>query len=243
MFRSWQWPVAFAIALSLHAAGLAVMVWRQATELHQEDLRERPITVFLGTPRPEPTAQPQPQAVPAAAAALPEPAPAITAAEPQRAAAPPSAPPAQPLQPLQPLQTMGRSAQLQEVAAEPAGDGDDQGESRDVVVNPAGTPERISVLADVRAGYAAELGTWLSQHKRYPLRARQKRHEGIALLRFAVDRNGIVDHYSLEQSTGSALLDRAVLALIERAQPLPRIPDLLNQNSFEVVVPIQFQLR
>ena len=95
----------------------------------------------------------------------------------------------------------------------------------------------------VQADYLARVQAWIEKHKEYPYRARLRREEGTALLYFVVDRHGRVRDYELRQSTGHALLDREVLAMIERAQPLPRVPSLLNPVTLEMIVPVRFSLR
>lgn len=97
--------------------------------------------------------------------------------------------------------------------------------------------------AAVRARYAAQIQAWLARHKDYPRRARMRRQEGIALLYFVVDRSGQVLRAQLQQSSGHDLLDREVMAMIQRAQPLPRMPDSMSQPTLEMVVPVEFFLR
>ena len=91
--------------------------------------------------------------------------------------------------------------------------------------------------------YLALVQAWLEKHKEYPFRARLRREEGTAVLYFVVDRDGRVRDSELRQSTGHALLDREVLAMIERAQPLPRVPGDPNSVPLELIVPVRFRLR
>ena len=95
----------------------------------------------------------------------------------------------------------------------------------------------------IRADYLHELRTWLEKHKEYPFRAWLRRQEGTALLYFVVDRNGELRDYELRKGTGYALLDQEVIAMVRRAQPLPRVPAYLNQPTLEVLVPVQFSLQ
>jgi periplasmic protein TonB len=81
------------------------------------------------------------------------------------------------------------------------------------------------------------------KHKQYPRAAQLRRQEGTVLLSFVMDRNGRVLEYRIERASGHALLDREVEAMIERAQPLPKIPDDLREARLELVVPVQFFLR
>ena len=95
----------------------------------------------------------------------------------------------------------------------------------------------------VTADYAAVLQAWLEKHKEYPRRARRRRQEGAALLYFVMDREGHVLDYRIQESSGFRLLDREVERMIERAQPLPRMPEEMQQARLELVVPVQFFLR
>lgn len=83
----------------------------------------------------------------------------------------------------------------------------------------------------------------LQRHKRYPNGARLRRQQGVAQLRFTMDREGKVMWYRIERSSGSELLDEEVTAMIERAQPLPKFPDDLPDKQLEFLVPVQFLLR
>ncbi len=91
--------------------------------------------------------------------------------------------------------------------------------------------------------YMTLLKTWLERHKEYPRMARRRRQEGTAVLYFVVGRDGIVLNYDLRESSGYDVLDREVREMIERAQPLPKMPDSMQQASLELVLPVQFQLR
>jgi protein TonB len=100
------------------------------------------------------------------------------------------------------------------------------------------------------AASRAAIATWrdlvlarLQQNKRYPARAESRREQGVATLSFTVDRNGRVLARSIAQSSGSAALDGEVLAMVQRAQPLPAFPPAMTQQSVNLVVPIRFSLR
>lgn len=82
----------------------------------------------------------------------------------------------------------------------------------------------------------------LNESKRYPAGARRSRQEGVAYLRFAMDREGTVLSASIERSSGYPLLDEETLALIERAQPLPVPPEDMPGETLEFVVPVEFFL-
>lgn len=91
--------------------------------------------------------------------------------------------------------------------------------------------------------YAVTLLAWLEQHKEYPRRARMRRQQGTALLHFVVDRQGQVLSHRIHQSSGYSALDEEVLDMIQRAQPLPTLPDSMQKDTLELIVPVQFLLR
>ncbi|HBM12475.1 MAG TPA: energy transducer TonB [Rhodospirillaceae bacterium] len=93
------------------------------------------------------------------------------------------------------------------------------------------------------ADYIATLQAWLARHKEYPRSAQKRGQEGTALLYFVIDRNGQVLEHRLRESSGYRVLDKEVMAMIERAQPLPRIPDDMPMQQMELVLPVQFFLR
>jgi len=94
-----------------------------------------------------------------------------------------------------------------------------------------------------RANYMASLQAWLEKHKRYSRRARSRRQEGTVLLYFVMDRSGKVLRHRIHKGSGHDLLDKEVLAMIERAQPLPAIPDSMTEKTLELIVPVRFSLR
>lgn len=83
----------------------------------------------------------------------------------------------------------------------------------------------------------------LQQFKRYPGAAQARGEQGVALLAFSVDRDGRVLTRKIVRSSGHADLDNEVLAMIERAQPLPAFPRSMTRNELSLTVPIRFSLR
>lgn len=81
----------------------------------------------------------------------------------------------------------------------------------------------------------------LESLKRYPAAARSRRDQGVATVRFRVNRQGTLLSSSLEISSGSRLLDHEALATVERGQPYPPIP-AGRPDEIEVVVPVEFYL-
>ncbi|MCD5992088.1 energy transducer TonB [Pseudomonas sp. CDFA 602] len=83
----------------------------------------------------------------------------------------------------------------------------------------------------------------LSKYKKYPEDARRRGMQGVARLRFVVDKEGNVLSYAIASSSGSPALDRATMEMIRRAQPLPKPPDeILNNGSIEILAPFVYSL-
>ena len=83
----------------------------------------------------------------------------------------------------------------------------------------------------------------LQQYKRYPSAAQEHGEEGVVLLSFSVDRDGHVLSRRVVQSSGYSALDDEVMAMIERAQPLPPFPPTMPEPKLDLIVPIRFSLR
>jgi protein TonB len=83
----------------------------------------------------------------------------------------------------------------------------------------------------------------LMRNQRYPREARMKHVEGVATIRFAIDRTGRLLSFKLERGSGHKVLDDEVLAMIQRAAPMPPFPPEMAQAELEISAPIRFQLR
>jgi periplasmic protein TonB len=83
----------------------------------------------------------------------------------------------------------------------------------------------------------------LQEFKNYPYEARRRNEQGVVLLAFSIDRNGHVVSRHIVRGSGYADLDAEVLALIERAQPMPAFPPSMAEAELDLTVPIRFSLR
>lgn len=91
------------------------------------------------------------------------------------------------------------------------------------------------------SGYADRIAAWLERHKRYPRISRRMGEQGVVTLQFTLDGEGRVLGQRILQSSGHDRLDQEVLALLERASPMPRPPG--NAGRISLAVPIVFSLR
>lgn len=99
---------------------------------------------------------------------------------------------------------------------------------------------RGSVSSVSPARWQSRLLAHLERNKRYPSGARSRREQGTAYVRFRIDANGRVLSASLARSSGSAELDREVVAMVRRASPVPAPPPGVKRT---ITVPVRFRLR
>jgi protein TonB len=111
-------------------------------------------------------------------------------------------------------------------------------------------PPSPAVPARVKGGapriapsWQTELVRRLEQYKRYPGDAQSRGVEGVVMLSFSVDRNGRVLAHEIVRSSGHPELDKEVVSMIERAQPLPPFPPSMPEEKLDLTVPIRFSLR
>ena len=161
-------------------------------------------------PRPQPVAEPQ---IPKP---LPEPAVAPQpVVQPELSPTPPEVPvEPEPVLPQEPVQEA-----VAEVSAE---------------VNTLQVDEQAS------SEYEQIIRALLEKHKEYPRRAYRMRIQGEALLALTLDRHGQPRSVSLQRDTGHRLLDKAVLAMVESAQPFPALPAGDPRDEVSLVVPVVF---
>lgn len=103
-------------------------------------------------------------------------------------------------------------------------------------------PVTPSAPAETQQSYLGRLLAYLNRFKRYPAGARAARIQGVVMLHFVMDKAGRVTAFDIARTSGRPALDEEALALIQRAQPLPAIPDDFGKNEINAVVPIEFTL-
>jgi len=86
------------------------------------------------------------------------------------------------------------------------------------------------------------LAAHIEHFKRYPAEARSRGEHGIATVAFTIDHEGHLLTSRIVQSSGSTTLDQETLAMLARAQPMPRPPDQLLDGELCFVVPVLFNI-
>jgi len=231
-----RWGACLAVVVALHALAILALV---AVRAPIAPVEAPPAAVLLDlAPVPQP---PAPRAAAPAPARAPEPlretAPPAPAIQPEVALPPPRPkPPPRPVErrvehridPRPPeLENSAPAAPTPPIQAPPAAE----------APSAAPSPPRVS------PSYEGILLGQLERNKRYPREARVRHQEGVAMLRFTLDRSGKLLAFRLEHSSGHAALDEEVLEMIQRAAPLPPFPPEMTQSTIELVVPLRFSLR
>ena len=73
--------------------------------------------------------------------------------------------------------------------------------------------------------------------------SRKKGEEGTAAVSFKLDRSGKVISAQLDKSSGSDLLDKEALEVLNRASPFPQPPSDVPDVSISLSLPIQFRIK
>lgn len=103
-------------------------------------------------------------------------------------------------------------------------------------------PPAPRVAGSVEATWQGRVMARLDKAKRYPRGARSRGIEGVAQVRFHVDRGGRVTQVMLARSSGHEDLDREAVAAVHRAQPLPRPPEELPGDPIRLTVEVEFHV-
>jgi periplasmic protein TonB len=87
------------------------------------------------------------------------------------------------------------------------------------------------------------LAAHLGRFKRYPTAARSRGEQGTATVAFTIDRDGRLVSSRIVQSSGSPQLDEETLAMLIRAQPMPKPPGTAPESALSLIVPVRFDLK
>ena len=204
-----RWGICFALALLIHAGGVAAMLarWTDSSDLASAPVITIELAPIAATPDVTPNDAP--------------PDPEQAKAEPEKKVEPEPQAELQVTPPPKPKEEKPKQA------------------------SPPTAPSRAQQKAERAAeqNWQSLLVSKLERSKRYPSEARSRGEQGVAQLSFSVDRHGGVHDARIIRGSGSELLDRETLAMVERAQPLPPPPPELSGSQIPIIVPIRYNIR
>jgi protein TonB len=89
-----------------------------------------------------------------------------------------------------------------------------------------------------QANWNSQLYAQIARHKQYSGSER-----GTVRVAFSVDRSGGVHNVRVVASSGSSVLDREAMAMLQRSQPLPPPPPEVPGAQIPKVLPVQYNIR
>ena len=113
------------------------------------------------------------------------------------------------------------------------------------IQNSTVVPEKsIDVRAQQKAieSYGALLTRHISAFKKYPRIAQRRIWEGDILLELTLNKNSKILNIKVINESKYEVLNKEAVAMIERAQPLPKANNIKSE-TFKVFVPVAFKLR
>ena len=99
------------------------------------------------------------------------------------------------------------------------------------------SPDRLA-----RHPYFARLMAWLQRHKTYPAELKRAKKQGTVLLNFSIGRRGELRSARVVATSGEPMLDQAALAMLQRASPMPALPDDLGLDTLTLTIPVEYSL-
>lgn len=97
--------------------------------------------------------------------------------------------------------------------------------------------------SELLAGYRQRLSELFARHQEYPRVAALRGWEGEVRLRLKVARKGNLLAVHLDHSSGFDVLDQHAVAMLEALAGLPPLPEALDSNEIQVIVPINYKLK
>ena len=91
--------------------------------------------------------------------------------------------------------------------------------------------------------YAQQLSRLLAGHQEYPRLAAMRGWEGEVRLRLKIARKGNLLSIQVDHSSGYSILDQHALQLVDLAGNLPAMPDEMEGQEIQVIVPVNYKLR
>lgn len=237
-----RWGACFVLVLCFHAVGVAALLahWTENSDV----VANAPvITIDLAPLAVAPDTKPN-ELPPGPQQAQAEPEPEPDPVKPVEKVELPPEPQAEPLlavtPPPRPPQKPKEEKLKQQRASLPSAPSTAENKAERAAAPAPGASSRNPYAVP---NWKSRLVATLERSKRYPSEARVRGEQGVAQLAFSIDRHGGVHHARIMHSSGSELLDRETLALVERAQPLPPPPAELAGAEIAIVVPIRYNIR
>ncbi|MEY1662255.1 energy transducer TonB [Isoalcanivorax beigongshangi] len=247
----WRWGLAVVLALVLHGAVALTAIWKAPTPTPPPAAAPMVVELaMLAAPQVQPQEEQKPEPLPE-----PEPEPEPVVEEPPVVEKPEVVLPKPPEKPKPPRPPRPEPPPEPQPEPEPEEPKEEPAPQEQVAANSSDAPAEAEQMqaptvgvsaaqsADIRQRWEALLTAHVDRFKRYPRQAQMMRMEGVPQVLFTIDRDGNVLDVSISNSSGQRVLDAEALAMIKRAQPLPKPPKEVEGNPIRLSLPIEFSLR
>jgi protein TonB len=111
-------------------------------------------------------------------------------------------------------------------------------EPRQVRTEPPAVPSSLNVGERI----SAALRNQLAENFEYPWLARKRGWQGLVTLSVHIDGNGTISEWKIARTSGFSVLDRSALKAASRIGHLPRAAEMLDGQSIDLAIPVQYQL-
>lgn len=111
------------------------------------------------------------------------------------------------------------------------------------VAEPGPPPKPVPSQANLLDAYGRKLAGLFSQQQEYPRIAAMRGWEGEVLVRLRVARKGNLLGVHLDRSSGFEVLDQHAVSMVEHLSALPPLPEGVEGNEVQVVVPVSYKLK
>lgn len=100
-----------------------------------------------------------------------------------------------------------------------------------------------SEIESIEAQYLSKLRAKIEKNKVYPNTAKRLNQNGKVYVTFVVSKDGQITNIKVSKSSHFERLDEAALKILADIENIEAIPKELNKNSWEITVPIVYQIK
>lgn len=97
-------------------------------------------------------------------------------------------------------------------------------------------------IENIEATYLSKIRSTIEKNKTYPKVAKRLNQTGKVYIKFLISKEGVIKTYKIEKSSQFESLDNASIEILEKIANFDAIPKELNKDSWEIIVPIIYQI-
>ena len=95
---------------------------------------------------------------------------------------------------------------------------------------------------NLESEYLSKIRFHIEKNKVYPKVAKRLNQTGKVHVKFVISRNGEIKHCKIHKNSPFENLDKAALEILEKIAKFEPIPEKLDKDSWEITVPIVYQI-